>query len=106
MPEGEYELGGLRVFSDGETARLENGSLAGSLLTLDAAVRNTVEFGNVPLYQAVKMASLTPAKRIGVDGEMGSIQVGKLADLVVVDEHCRVERVWRKGKEQAITSLS
>lgn len=99
MPEGEYELGGLRVFSDGETARLENGSLAGSLLTLDAAVRNMVQFGKVPLYQAVKMASLTPAKRIGVDGERGSIQEGKLADLVMVDAECRVQRVWQKGKE-------
>ena len=99
MPEGEYELGGLPVFSDGETARLEDGSLAGSLLTLDAAVRNMVEYGKVPLYKAVKMASLPPAKRIGVDGEMGSIKEGKLADLVVVDENCRVQRVWRKGKE-------
>lgn len=99
MPPGESELGGLRVFSDGETVRLENGSLAGSLLTLDAAVRNMVEFGKVPLYKAVKMASLTPAKRIGVDGELGSIKEGKLADLVVVDEHCQVQRVWRKGRE-------
>lgn len=99
MPEGEYELGGLPVISDGETVRLENGALAGSLLTLDAAVRNVVEFGKAPLYQAVKMASLTPAKRIGVDGEMGSIREGKLADLVVVDEQCRVQRVWSKGKE-------
>lgn len=102
MPEGEYELGGLRVFSDGETARLQDGSLAGSLLTLDAAVRNMVQFGKVPLYQAVKMASLTPAKRIGVDGERGSIQEGKLADLVVVDSECRVQRVWHKGKEFAM----
>lgn len=105
MPAGEYELGGLRVFSDGETVRLESGSLAGSLLTLDAAVRNTVTYGDIPLYKAVKMASLTPAKRIGVDGEMGSIREGKLADLVIVDDQCRVERVWRRGKELTIQKV-
>lgn len=105
MPAGEYELGGLRVFSDEETVHIENGSLAGSLLTLDAAVRNTVTYGDIPLYKAVKMASLTPAKRIGVDGEMGSIREGKLADLVIVDDQCRVERVWRKGKELTIQEV-
>lgn len=98
MPAGEYELGGLAVMSDGETARLKNGSLAGSLLTLDAAVRNTVRFSGVPLYEAVAMASLIPARRIGVDGKMGSIREGKLANLVVVDETCHVRRVWRRGQ--------
>lgn len=98
MPAGEYDLGGLRVFSDGETARLENGSLAGSLLTLDAAVRKTTAYSGMPLYKVVHMASLTPAKRLGVATEMGSIRAGKLANLVVVDEACRVERVFRRGK--------
>lgn len=98
MPAGKYDFGGFTVFSDGETVRLADGTLAGSLLTLDQAVRNIVRYAGLPLYKAVKMASLTPAKQIGVDGEMGSLVPGKLANAVMVDDACRIERVWRKGQ--------
>ncbi|GAA5344066.1 N-acetylglucosamine-6-phosphate deacetylase [Planifilum fimeticola] len=98
MPDGEYELGGLPVFAREGKAVLADGSLAGSLLTLDQAVRNMVKFTGMPLWKAVRMASLVPARRLGLDGDLGSLETGKRADLVVTDESCHVRQVWIRGK--------
>ena len=98
MPDGEYELGGLPVFAREGKVVLADGSLAGSLLTLDRAVRNMVEFTGMPLWKAVRMASLVPARRLGLDGDLGSLETGKRADLVVTDESCHVLKVWIRGK--------
>jgi N-acetylglucosamine-6-phosphate deacetylase len=98
QPEGRYELGGLPVEVKNGQATLEDGSLAGSLLTLDEAVRNMAQFADIPLWEAVRMASLAPAKRLGLEEEIGSLETGKKADLVVTDEACRVKQVWIQGK--------
>ncbi|HHV63105.1 MAG TPA: N-acetylglucosamine-6-phosphate deacetylase [Firmicutes bacterium] len=90
MPDGEYELGGQKVVVAGGTARLENGVLAGSTLTLDRAVRNVVEFLGVTLYDAVRFATINPARVIGVDSRKGSLEVGKDADLIVTGEEGNV----------------
>jgi N-acetylglucosamine-6-phosphate deacetylase len=66
------------------------GILAGSRLTMIRAVRNAAAFGKIPLVEAVRMASLNPAKLLGLDGERGSLEVGKRADLVVFDRQFRV----------------
>lgn len=73
--------------------------MAGSLLTLDKAVFNMASFAKIPLWQAVQMASLTPAKKLGISDEYGSIEVGKKANLIVVDEMQRVELVYREGRQ-------
>lgn len=84
--DGTYQLGGQKVIvKDGE-ARLEAGNLAGSTLTLDRAVRNMVKTVGVHLADALKMASLTPAKLIGVDDRKGRIAAGFDADIVLLDE--------------------
>ncbi|MFZ5924804.1 MAG: N-acetylglucosamine-6-phosphate deacetylase [Bacillota bacterium] len=86
MPEGEYELGGQRVTYRDGAVRLPDGTLAGSALTLDKAVRMAVEALGVSLADAITMASATPARVIGVYDRKGSIEAGKDADLVLIDE--------------------
>jgi N-acetylglucosamine-6-phosphate deacetylase len=74
------------------------GSLAGSGLTMDRAVRNAVSLAGVSLVQAVRMASTNPASIIGTSDTTGSIDAGKLADLVLLDESLEVERTWIAGE--------
>ncbi|MBN2908947.1 N-acetylglucosamine-6-phosphate deacetylase [Polycladomyces sp. WAk] len=98
LPDGRYELGGLTVYAKAGKATLEDGGLAGSLLTMDEAVRNMARYAHIPLWKAVRMASLAPAKKLGLDDRMGSLETGKLANIVLTDENCRVLRVWVKGR--------
>jgi len=97
MPDGTYELGGQEVVVADRVARLaRNGSIAGSTLTMDAALRNTVAAG-IPLADAVAMASTTPARVLGLDDEVGALEAGLRADLVVLDADLTVKRVMRAG---------
>jgi N-acetylglucosamine-6-phosphate deacetylase len=99
MADGEYPLGPLTVrVRDGEARLAEGESLAGSTLTMDAALRNTVRLAGVPLVDAVVSASLTPARALGLADRIGSIEVGKQADLVVLDRDLRVRAVLRNGE--------
>ena len=75
----------------------ENGGLAGSRLTMDMACRNIMTHTNCGIAQAFVMASLNPAKVIGMDSEIGSIEVGKKADLVIVDDKFNVKQVILNG---------
>ncbi|MGB3632789.1 MAG: N-acetylglucosamine-6-phosphate deacetylase [Rubrobacteraceae bacterium] len=84
MEDGEYELSGRTVRLDGGFVRLPDGTLAGSSLTMDGAVRNASKFLGIPLEEAVRMASETPAEILGVP-EKGRITPGADADLVVLD---------------------
>jgi len=93
LPDGEY-----RSHRHGETIRITNGesrmadgTLAGSTLTMDRAVRNMVEFVGVSLAEAVRMATLTPARTAGVEERKGSIEPGKDADLALFSEDMSVE---------------
>ena len=74
------------------------GGLCGSQLTLDRACRNIMSHTNCGIAQAFIMASLNPAKVIGMDHEIGSIEKGKLADLVFVDDKFNVLRVMSEGE--------
>ena len=76
----------------------ENGDLCGSKLTLNVACRNVIKHTGCSICDAFLMASTNPAKLLGMDGEIGSISEGKLADLVFVDEEFNVEKVMLKGK--------
>jgi N-acetylglucosamine-6-phosphate deacetylase len=99
MADGEYPLGPLTVrVRDGEARLADGDSLAGSTLTMDAALRNTVQLAGVPLVDAAVSASLTPARALGLADRIGSIEVGKRADLVVLDEDLRVLAVLRNGE--------
>lgn len=98
MPDGEYALGGQAVFVKGTTAVLKDGTLAGSATCLMGCVRKAYEFG-IPFEKAVKCASLNPAKAIGVDKERGSLEVGKVADIVILNDDLSIEKVFIMGKE-------
>lgn len=82
MPDGTYTLGGLEVqVKDG---RCESGGrLAGSVLTLDRAVRNTAEFAKISLQQAIRLATLNPARVLGIEKRKGTLSVGADADMAV-----------------------
>jgi len=89
MPNGEYTLGGFAVHvADGRaTAR---GVLAGSVLTLDRALKNFVEFTGAPIEQALRLLTSNPAAMTGLGDGAGSVVVGGPADLVAVDDAGRL----------------
>jgi N-acetylglucosamine-6-phosphate deacetylase len=98
LPDGDYDLGGQNVHVNEGIARLEGGTLAGSTLSMIDAVRNSMKFLNISLEEAVYMASTTPAINLGVVDRKGSIEVGKDADLVVLDKNHRIVMTICKGK--------
>jgi N-acetylglucosamine-6-phosphate deacetylase len=97
LQEGEYELGGQKINVSGGAARLENGTLAGSTLTMVDAVRNMVRIG-VPLEQAITMASTVPARVIHADDCKGSLEAGMDADVVLLDEQLNVKMTIVGGR--------
>lgn len=97
MPDGDYELGGQPVIVKNNEARLPNGVLAGSVLKMNLAVKNVMKFLDLPLEEVVKYATINPAKNLHIDDEVGSIKVGKKANLVVVDQDLNVYMTIREG---------
>lgn len=96
QPEGRYPLGNRTVTVEGGRARLDDGTLAGSVLTMDAAVRNLVELG-VDLPEAIAAATSVPAAAVGRD-DLGTLTVGARADIVVLDEELSVDRTLIGGE--------
>ena len=90
MPAGRYEMGRLPVIVEDGACRLEDGTLAGSVLTLDAALRMFMSATGWPLVQTWPATSLSQAQAMGLDGEVGSIRRGARADLVLLDSDARV----------------
>ena len=99
MRDGCYSLGGQDVEVINGAARLKNGALAGSVLTIDKAVANVYKNCGIPLYEAVKMATYNPAKHCNVHSYKGSIKEGYDADLLLFDENITIKKVFVKGKE-------
>ncbi|EIV99375.1 N-acetylglucosamine-6-phosphate deacetylase [Thermoanaerobacter siderophilus] len=97
LGDGEYSLGGQKVYVKNGEARLENGTLAGSTLTLDKAVANITSLG-IPLFEACKMVSLNPAKVIGIADRKGSIAIGKDADITILNSDLTVDMTMVNGK--------
>ncbi len=84
MAPGRYELAGQAVIVDGKSARLaDRDTLAGSILTLNDALRNMVEFTGCPPHEAVNMATLNPARLLGIADQKGCLQAGFDADIAV-----------------------
>ena len=98
MDDGNWELGGQEVFVENNSARLSDGTLAGSILTLNKAVSNMMKYTELEIHEAVALASLNPAKLIHIDDTKGSIKIGKDADLVIFDEEFNVELTIAEGK--------
>ena len=98
MPDGKSELGGQDVFVNNGEARLADGTLAGSVLKMNVAVKNLVEKAGVPFTDAIDFATYNPAKNIGVLHERGTIEVGKRADLTVLNSDFEVLYTLVNGK--------
>lgn len=98
LPDGVYVLFGEQVRVEQGIPRLPDGTLAGSTLTLDRAVTNFLEFTGCSLPEAVRCATLNPARLLGIDDRKGSLAVGKDADLVVFDENFTVHYTILGGK--------
>ncbi len=98
MPEGVYDLGGQTVYIKNGMAKLKNGVFAGTLLTLDEAIRQLKNHTDYPLYEIIKMATYNPAKHCGIDDHKGLIKEGYDADLVLFDESINIKYVIVGGK--------
>ncbi len=97
LPYGEYTLGGNKIIYRDIVCRLEDGTVAGSVLKLNKGVWNVYNNSSIPLWECVNCASLNPATAIGVDDKKGSIEVGKDADLVILDNEFEVVKTIKKG---------
>ena len=98
MPDGMYSLGGQDVEVKNGAARLLSGSLAGSILTLDVAVKNIFKNTNYPLNEVIKMATYNGAKHCKVDDKKGLIKEGYDADLILFDDNIDIKYVIVNGK--------
>ena len=99
MPDGESELGGQLVIVKNGEARLKDGTLAGSVLKMNNAVKNVVTLCGVPFTDAVDLATVNPAQTLGVYDRLGSIREGKDASVAVIDRNTfDISLTVRQGK--------
>lgn len=99
MKDGKYSLGGQEVIVKGEEARLNSGVLAGSVLTLDKAVRNVKNNLNIPLNEIIKLLTINPAKICKVSSTKGIIKEGYDADIILFDEDINIKHTFVNGNK-------
>lgn len=102
MQEGEYSIGSLKsgrkcIVEDGVAKLLDRSAFAGSVATSNLLVKNTKTLAEIPIHEAVKMVTITPARVMGIDNQKGSLAIGKDADIVVFDENVSVLMVVVRG---------
>lgn len=97
MPDGQYTLGGQDVIVKGPLATLKDGTIAGSATCLMDCMRRAVSFG-IPLVDAVTAAAVNPTKALKIDGDYGTLDQGKMANIVVLDENLALKQVFFRGK--------
>ena len=98
MPDGEYSLGGQPIFLKGIECRLADGTIAGSVLKLNNAVKNVLDYTDLPVNVVFNMASLNAATAIHCADRIGSLEEGKDADIIIADENINIKRTIKKGK--------
>ena len=110
MPPGRYRFGpiedGAWFESNGKVGFVPGSGLASSVVALETMVRNMKAMTDAPLEHVVRMASLTPAERAGVAGEVGSLEAGKRADVLILDKKLQVKRVFIGGAEVTAPTTS
>ncbi|PRS26243.1 N-acetylglucosamine-6-phosphate deacetylase [Bacillus sp. RJGP41] len=97
LEKGTYDLGGQPVNVDETKATLSDGTLAGSILKMNDAIKNTMEYTGCSMTDIIKMTAENPAKQLRIFGRKGSIQVGKDADLVILNDRLDVEMTFCRG---------
>ena len=101
MPPGKYRFGpkdeGAWFESDGKVGFVSRKSLASSVVGMDTMVRNMYENTSAEIHEAIRMATLTPAEQVGMDDEIGSLEVGKRADLILLDPTLEVADTFVEG---------
>ncbi len=101
MPDGQYTLGGQDVVVKGKLATLTDGTIAGSVTDLMGCMKTAVSFG-IPLEDAVRAAAVNPAKAIGIYSRCGSLEPGKRANLVILDQNLEIKDVFFRGEPVAV----
>lgn len=97
LEDGEYSLGGQKVTVKDSQARLESGALAGSVMPLNKMVYNFLNNTNLDIRKVVRLAAINPARSIGIDKTKGSIEIGKDADIILIDEDINCYMTINKG---------
>ena len=103
MPDGQYTLGGQDVTVKGRLATLADGTIAGSATDLLGCVQTAVSMG-IPLAAAVRAAAVNPARCIGAYSRVGSLEPGKLANLVILNEDYSLRSVFFRGEEVPVSA--
>ncbi|GHZ69598.1 N-acetylglucosamine-6-phosphate deacetylase [Vibrio cholerae] len=98
MPDGQYTLGEYQVEMQQGVVTTQSGGLAGSTLTLLDGIKNIQRWLNLPVEQAWLMASLTPATSLGIQHQLGTLEVGKYASMVAISSDFSIEKTWVKGR--------
>jgi N-acetylglucosamine-6-phosphate deacetylase len=99
LPDGVHTLGPHTVHVHGPLCTLADGTIAGSIITMNVAVRNAIRFAGVSLVDAVRMASLVPARVAGCADRKGSLEPGKDADLTLLESEFRCVCTWMRGRQ-------
>ncbi|MDM5292041.1 N-acetylglucosamine-6-phosphate deacetylase [Peribacillus simplex] len=97
LEKGTYDLGGQPVYVNETKATLSDGTLAGSILKMNDAIKNTMEYTDCSMTDIIKMTAENPAKQLRIFDRKGSIQVGKDADLVILNDRLDVEMTFCRG---------
>ncbi|ELV8801043.1 N-acetylglucosamine-6-phosphate deacetylase [Vibrio vulnificus] len=98
MPDGQYTLGEYQVEMKQGVVTTQDGGLAGSTLTLIEGVKNIQRWLNLPFEQAWLMASHTPAKSLGIQHQLGTLEVGKRASMVALGSDFSIDKTWVNGR--------
>lgn len=106
MPDGEYILGGQRIFKNGERATLQDGTLAGSVCNLYDCFKKAVLEMHIPLEEAVLSCTKAPAKSLRLDEKYGIIKEGRNADLLIVDDNLDIKYIFKNGKMNLLQTIS
>lgn len=98
MPDGEYSLGGQPIYLKGIECRLADGTIAGSVLRLNKAVANMLQYTSMPVSSVVEMVTMNAARVIHEDNRIGSLETGKDADIVIFDDEIKIYKTIKHGR--------
>lgn len=98
MKNGTYDLGGQTVHVNGNLAVLEDGTLAGSVTNLMDCVLTAVKEMKIPLASVIKCAATNPVRAIGLSDDYGTLEPGKYANIVLLDQNLEIRQIWHRGR--------